>query len=312
MDKLDIKIIGELLRFDSGQGVRRSFRSIARTFRVDENTIRSRIDKLRRSGFIRGWLIAVNPNLLGEKVAQIWLDVGQQADKAKVIKEISLIPGIMLILDYFGKSLGVMFHFEDEKTARNTTELIAEISGSNDLRRAEVPFPKCDIFATRTDWLIIRSMQKDPWKPFDDIARELCLSSITIKRRLARLNDAAALYMLVDINPKAVEGSLLVHLVVFYEEPASRNALVPRIYDRLGEQIAFSDVDDKEHGFFALMLNNISKLQDIASWINRENGVRHAMLNILQDMVTFPSVYVSQVEKRLGELSDSQPSLRYR
>jgi len=290
----------ELLRVDTAPpNIRRSYRAIAHELKVDENTVRNRIEKLQRSGFLKGWLIGVNPNLLGEKVARLWLDVQPQSDKAEVIRKVSLIQGIEVIFDYFGASLSVMLCYEDEQVLNKSIELITRIANSNNIMWAKVPFPRPKLALTPADWTIIRSLQKDPWKPFAKIARELDLSSITIRRRLAKMNQTGAFYLMVDIDPKAVEGNLLGHLVVFYDISDSRFRVYEKISDYLGDQIAFADTDDTEHGFFALMITNISKIQEILGWVKLQQGVKTARFDVLQDIITFPSMQESRVQKGL-------------
>ena len=96
-----------------------------------------------------------------------------------------------------------------------------------------------------------RESTKGSLESFHEIARELNPSSITIKRRLAKMNQSGAFYPMVDIDPKAVEGGMLGHLVVFYDLPDSRHRVNERISQYLGDQIAFADTYDAAHGFFA-------------------------------------------------------------
>ena len=113
------------------------------------------------------------------------------------------------------------------------------------------------------------------------------------------MNGQGALYMLVDLEPRAVEGNLLGHLVVFYDTPGSRYEINERISEYLGDQVAFADLDDSEHGFFALMISNISKIQEILGWVKQQRGVKSARFDILQGMTTFPLVHESHIRKGL-------------
>jgi hypothetical protein len=131
------------------------------------------------------------------------------------------------------------------------------------------------------------------------MADELGVSSITVKRRVARMNRSKALYLLADIDPKAAEGSLLAHLIVFYDTPSSRSAVNQRISEQLGEEVAFADLDDANHGFYALMLTNISRVREILTWVGQQEGVKRARLDVLQDMVTFPQMHESLVRRGL-------------
>ena len=299
MDKLDIRICRELLRTDVTPGIRRPIRGVAHRLGVDENTVRSRMEKLNGSGFQKGWLVAVNPNLVSEQGARLWLDVPPKSNKAKAIAEISLLQGVAQISDYFGNSLGVLLFYEDEESLDKTKELISRISNSENTTSARVIFPNCSVTLTSKDWMIIRCLQRNPWKSYTDIAKELALNSATIRRRLARMNVARVLYVVADVNPKAVEGNLLANLAVFYDNPESRQEVNQRIMEHLDDQIAFSDLNDTGHGFFGVMVTNISRIQEILGWVKRQHGLESARLDILQDLTMFSALYESQVKKGL-------------
>lgn len=302
MDRLDVKILGELLGGDAtSPSIRKPFSAMAERLRVDENTIRNRIEKLKGSGFLKGWWVGVNPSLLGVRVARVWLNVRSQSDKANVVQAISLVSGVGLILDYYGPALSLLLFYEEEQALRTSLELISRIAGSTKLDWVDVPFPGSEIALTTRDWNIVLSLQKDPWKPFVEIADELGVSAITVKRRVARMNRSKALYLLADIDPKAAEGNLLAHLIVFYDTPGLRFDVNRRISSQLGKEVAFAELDDTNHGFFALMLTNISRVREILSWVERQEGVKSARLDILHDMITFPQTHESLARRGLRE-----------
>lgn len=307
LDRLDVRILGELLGGDAASpSIRRPFRAMADRLGVDENTVRNRIERLRRSGFLKGWWVAVNPSLVGMKVAQVWLDVPSVSTKATALQKISLVGGVGLILDYFGTALSLLLFYEEEPALRTSLELISRIADSAGVDWAEVPFPKSEAILTPRDWKIVLSLQKNPWKPFADVAHELGVSSVTVKRRLARMNRSKALYLLADLDPKAAEGSLLAHLHVFYDAPGSKSAVTQSISGELGDEVAFAELDDASHGFYALMLTHISRVREILTWVEGQEGVKRARLDVLQDMITFPAMHESLVRKGLRTSAPSQ------
>ena len=170
MDSLDVRIIREMLESKAtspvDSNVRKSLSSIARKLRVDENTVKNRIERLRRSGFLRGWWVGINPNLVGQKMAQIWFDVKNPSAKQEVIAKVSLIPGVAVIKNLFGPSLCIAFYYQGEQTLKKTTELISSIAGSSSTTCANEPFPTCRITLSSDDLRIITSLQKEPLKPY--------------------------------------------------------------------------------------------------------------------------------------------------
>ena len=300
MDKLDVRILGDLLGVEAtSPGIRRPLRSIARDLGVDETTVRNRLDQLRRSGFLRGWMVSVNPELIGERVAQVWLDVAHRTEKAGVLREIALVEGVGLILDYFGTALSVQVFFDEERTLGRTLELIGRLAGADDVESARIAFPKTRATLSKKDWEIVLSLHRNPWKSFTKIGDEVGVSTATVKRRLARMDRAKALYLLVDIDPKATEGSLLTHLTVFYDDPARRPKVDAALLDGLREEIAFAELDNPDHGFFALMLRNVARVQEISEWLRDRPGIRRARVDILQDIIAFPQLHESFLERGL-------------
>jgi DNA-binding Lrp family transcriptional regulator len=75
MDKIDIKIMKEFLTDfimpPRKAHIRRSFRSVAKSIKIDQHAIRNRIRRLQEQGVLRRWYIVVNPAIFGLKTANL-------------------------------------------------------------------------------------------------------------------------------------------------------------------------------------------------------------------------------------------------
>lgn len=115
---LDVKIFRELatdkeaysLQFD----IRKSYANISMKLGVDEDTVRNRIDKFQQTGFLRGWTVLVNPNLIGLSIAQIFLDIPHELSKPDLIEKLKKIDGVLSIIDCFGSSKSNPFRSQKE------------------------------------------------------------------------------------------------------------------------------------------------------------------------------------------------------
>jgi hypothetical protein len=47
----------------------------------------------------------------------------------------------------------------------------------------------------------------------------------------------------------------------------------------------FADLDDANHGYFAITVTNVAKVQELLEWVQREEGIRKASVEILQDLI---------------------------
>jgi DNA-binding Lrp family transcriptional regulator len=300
LDSLDIRIIREMLESratsPADSNARKSLSSIARKLKVDENTVKNRIERLRRSGFLRGWWVGINPSLVGQKMVQFWFDLRDPSEKPQVIKKVSLIPGVAVIKNFFGSSLCVAIYYEGEQALKKTTELISSIAGSSVTTSANEPFPLCKITLSSDDLRIITILQKDPLKPFTDIAEELGLSTKTVKRRIFRLTEGDALYMVAELDPKFLSGGIVCGLLIFYDDRKPKY-LEEEIVSYLGDKLMFANLDDPDHGYFAFIITNLAMAHEILNWALAQEGVSKGRIDIVQEVISLYGVYGEQLEK---------------
>jgi len=309
VDSLDVRVCRELFRDRTGpllrSDFRRSYRSMARKLQVDEVTVRNRIKRFQQSGFLKGWQLIVNPRLLGVSLAQLWFDVRPPSAKDELVRKLSLIHGVLAISDSYGSSLALVIMFESELAAKKEFELIARMSNAQNLARANIPFPVCTIELTLTDWRIIKAIQTNPRQSYSIISREVGTSQKTVKRRLRRMIQEKALFVIPSWNPIALDGAIIADLVVFYANPGSKTDLDNRIVSRFDALLVSTRLSDIEHGFFNLLIRNISEAKEILVWVNEQPGVGKAFIELVQDRIEVYESFNERVDKKLTEASMS-------
>src|SRR6267143_2505651 len=305
MDDLDVRVYREVFHGRTGppleSDVRKSYRSVARKLRIDEVTIRNRVKKLQQSGFVKGWRLIVNPSLLGVKLAQLWFDVRPPSAKDDLIRKLSLMHGALAISDYHGSSLTFILMYESEVSAKKEFELIARMSNAESLVRTNIPFPRCAIELTRTDWRIIKAIQTDPRQSYSVISREVGMSQKTVNRRLQRMIEERALFVIPSWNPKALDGAIIADLVVFYANPGSKTDLDKKIVSRFASLLVSTRLSDIEHGFFNFIIRNLSQAKEILTWVNEQPGVGNAFIELVQDRIEVYESFNEPVDKKLTE-----------
>ena len=113
--------------------VRKSFRAIAKRLKVDEVTVRKRIAKMERSGFLQHWMVLLNPTLLGLRLAQLSFDVHSLSAKHDLIEQLKLLPGSFVLVDCFGSSLFFSFLYRDEDSLQRQVELVRRMSKASNM-----------------------------------------------------------------------------------------------------------------------------------------------------------------------------------
>jgi DNA-binding Lrp family transcriptional regulator len=307
LDKIDIKIVKELFTDFTmpprNAHVRRSFRSLASSIKIDQHAIRNRIRRLQEQGVIRRWYIAVNPAIFGLKTVTLQFFLPANSDKDKIIQKISSsFPNMGVLCNHLEPKLMIILYYRDAKDLDHDIDKLMKITKATCVNKMPKLFIEYGAKLTESDWKIISSLQEDPWKPYRAISKELKISSKTVKRRVEALEKGAAVYLLADVNMRAVEGIIPADLIIFYENRSNINSAVKdktrlQITEYLGDQLVFFDTNfapDMDH--FALILSSISKSQEIQKWVSGREGIKQSDISILLDIFPRLKLYEELVE----------------
>ena len=156
------------------------------------------------------------------------------------------------------------------------------------LREGVIIVPRLEL--KDIDASIIRSLGPDPWKPYLRVAEEVRTSSRVVARRVARMSEQGAIYMLPVVDLKALDGIIPAELVVEYSHSKSKGIANEQIVSHIGHNLVFSDISGS-YGYFALLVENLSQLEQTAEWSKKVEGVRGARVAALQDVILAPKYY---------------------
>ena len=301
MDSLDIRIVRDMLENKAmsplNPSFKKSYSSVARRLKADENTVKNRIQRLYKSGFLKGWWVAVNPALVGQQMSQLWFDVKDSSSKKEVMEKVSLVPGVAVIKDLYGHSMSVILYHEGDKELKKTMELISRIAESNDMACTNEPFAQCDATLSMDDIGIIRAIQKDPLKSYVEVGKELGLSAKTVKRRITRQSESEALYVVGELDPRFTGGGTTCSLLVFYDRPEHRYRVSQEILSLLRDRLLFAELDDTRHAYFALVIEHIARAKEILNQVLAISGVAKGQMYLVQEIFNYYGVYDEQLDK---------------
>ena len=308
MDTLDVKILRELLQSQATSPVnpdfRRSSRSIARKLGVAEDTVRNRVRMFRETHFLEDWHISLNPNLFVAYEFLVFFDVPLAA-KHDLIEQISLMPGAFLVSDLVGTELGVVLRCDSERELDKQLALIRKLAKVENLYSARIPYPECRIILSRTDWAILKALRESPRKSQSAVAKEVGLSTRTVKRRLQRMIQERAVFAIGLLRPRALRGSVMAALLVIY--PLDRKVNIDRKVnaelDRYIWHITHTLPRHPGDGcpcIYNLMLPNVSEANEILSWAEHLPGVQSARIDFYEDMIFVFDSLDESLTKKLG------------
>ena len=304
MDKLDVAVVRELLQGSPNSPtrpeVRLSFRAVARRLQVSEGTVRARAKKLVDSGFIRGWAVHLNPNLLGLRERAVMVDVIGGSKRAAVEK-LLLIEGTVLLVNYHGTGVGMIFFYKDEKSLRRKLDLIAMVAGGAVHSSGDIPYPSCDLRLSLVDWKILASLQKRPGGSYAEIAKELGLSARTVKRRMTRMTKGSAAFILVSGDEAKLTGTVRCDLHVKWGDPRLRPEAEAALLRLLQDFNFFSGLWTT-FSVFNLFVPNVQSTNDLLRKASALKGVDGARIEFLQERHEAYDVLSDQIDEKVAEL----------
>jgi DNA-binding Lrp family transcriptional regulator len=288
LDRLDLDILKSLLLNNGvppGNPVlRKSFRALAKELGVDQGTIRKRMRTLQEQHVLKGWYLGTTPGLTGHDVVYSWLRVEGEDSKDRVIEKLLGMKEVERVCNYLGPKISIVL-FCKKGTDQDTA--IERLGRQADLGVAlhKQGLGRTPIFQPKgTELAVIESLRRDPWKPYSVVAKEVGVSSRTVKRIISRLSEEGVAYMLPIIDLKALQGIVPVELVVDYSSPELKTAVNERILPYVKEWVVFSDTGGP-FGYFALAVPNVSQVEQIARWVRRQEGVADSHADVLQDVL---------------------------
>src|SRR4029077_9229631 len=134
LDELDVRIFRALLSekpsapFSTQVGA--SLRQVARDLGVDDVTVRNRFKRFQERGFLSGWRLLPNPRLFGYGYSVLLVDIPPKSSKDDLVESLSHVPGVAVILEYYGDSLGVNLFHDSEQSLVRTIESVSRITNA--------------------------------------------------------------------------------------------------------------------------------------------------------------------------------------
>ena len=216
------------------------------------------------------------------KVAQVWFDVFSRSGKEDLIRKLGLVDGIVVIVNHLGDSIYFAMVYDNEDSFRRRLELVQRLANPQNLFHSELWLPPSQVLLSESDFEVVQQVQANPRGSYAEIAGKLGFSTRTVKRRLARMIEGKAVFVLPSMDPAALQGALVADLLVTYSDLGQKAKLDAEVATRFEAFLARAEVINQEVSFFNLFLGNISQAQCIMDWVKNKPGVATAKMDLVQ------------------------------
>ncbi len=308
MDALDVKILRALLSersvAPSRHQVSSSLRSIASRLGADDVTVAYRYKKLRESGALSGWRLAVNPTFLGCRLLDVTGDVEPESAKPDMIRRLSLMDEVAGIQDFYGTGLRASVAYGSEDVRSRVLESISQVTNAEVLTQVPLDLPPSQTERlTGTDVAIIRALSQDVRTSLDGIARQLGLSARTVRSRVEKLRRENTIHAVPTLNWGAIPGLLAVRLEYSYSDGEAKPSVDGALLSRFEACYLSAMLSDPHRGSLWLSAATMADVQRCLEWATSQPGVAGARTDILVSTWMFPDKLIGRLRAGNGRPS---------
>lgn len=266
-------------------------------------TVRYRYKKLQESGVMSIWSLLVNPSFFGYSVAEVMVEVQPESAKIDMIRKIKLIHEITGIVNFFGRAISLYVIYNGDQSRSRTIELISRITNAERINQSRMPMPhSLTENLSAIDVAIIRSLSKDARKPTNMIARELDISTKTVRKRVDRLRRENTILPLPILNIASIHGIIPIYLSYAYSENEVKTSVDREMVSHFDANYIMGNFADPEVANIVLAAYTTADVPKFLEWAKSLGGIASARVDIATETFMFPEKLFEMLELRQGKV----------
>lgn len=303
MDDLDIKILRSLIAeravSPSNASVKLSLRAIAARLGADDMTVRYRYKKLQESGVMAVWSLLVNPSFFGYGVAEVTVDVEPESAKTDMVRKLKLVHEVTGLVNFYGKALSLYMIYNGEESRSRTIELISRITNAEKITQSRMPMPhSLTKNLTEADEEVLHALSKDARRSTNLVAKEVGLSTKTVRKRVDRLRKENTIMPLPILNIASIPGIIPSYLSYSYTNTDDKTSTDREIVSHFDSCYLMGNFADSENGNIVLAAYTMSEVPKFLEWAKSLRGIASARVDIATETFMFPEKLLELLDLR--------------
>jgi len=263
-------------------------------------TVNLRFKKLQEAGCMSVWQLVVNPTFFGYKLLDLMVDVQPESAKKDMMRKLKLVHGVTVLVNFYGKALKIILLYSGEEELSRTVELISRITNTEKLTLYHFALPRSETTRlTENDLAIIQALAHDARKSSFVVAKELGISTRTVRNRIDKLRKEKTLFTIPNLSLADIPGLITAYLSYSYVNNEAKGPVDRAMLSHFDQNYLWGGFSDRENGFLVLNALTLADVQRFSEWAKQLRGVASTQVNIPIEMISFP--------EKLGELLRISP-----
>ncbi|HZW57691.1 MAG TPA: AsnC family protein [Nitrososphaerales archaeon] len=234
------------------------------------------------------------------------VDVQPESAKADMIRKLKLVHEVTGIVNFYGKGIELYVIYNGDESLSRTIELISRITNAEKINQSRMPMPhSLTTNLTTTDVAIIRALSKDARKSTLLVAKELGLSTKTVRKRVERLRRENTILPLPILNIASIPGLIPVYLFYVYSNSEVKASVDRAMISHFDAGYIMGSFADPEIGNIVIGASIMAEVPKILEWAKSQPGIASARIDIATETFMFPEKLIELLELRREKVAAS-------
>ncbi len=283
---------------------------IARKVGADGKTVKSRLSKMKKSGFIKYFQIYPNYRLLGVNGSAYLFQLDDVLEKYEIIEKCALVDGVIEIHNFVGSNICIDFTYQDGRDERRRLELLCNLTRcSSPERFYDRVMPQMEGQSlSNIDWQIIKALRYDAFKPLSKVAKELGLTTKTVRNRFELMVRNNAIIIVPEVNPAEITDTIT-YTLLLYPSPSKKAEVIEKAMETF-ENSCFLVESSSSQGntMLCLAARTLAETEDSLIRARKIEGMMNVKLLVLKERTEYTQWIDSAIDRKIAETSRQEPS----
>lgn len=217
MDQLDVAILREMGLQPYGATPRppASLKpaAVAKRLGANPERVTDRVARMQESGLITGYEVYPNYRHLNLDVACYWLRFRDDAQASAALDEAAHVDGIASVYALLGGEANASVCGSTRAELDRKIALFARLAGGAEHRKLyDLVTPPVRRSLDHLDWRILQALRGQAFRPNSEVGEMLSISAKTVQRRLDRMAEEGAFFVIPELDLGKAAGVLLAQL----------------------------------------------------------------------------------------------------
>jgi DNA-binding Lrp family transcriptional regulator len=292
LDNLDVEIL-KILLYNS----RRSYESIARKLKISSYEVKKRMTHLENKNIIKNYSTNLNFPIFGKSLvftlAEVKKDTIQEDLILDIGKDINVVGGAISLEN----KMQIMHTFSNakelERNIKNflNNDEIEKLDNYILLIPGEFEYLKTKI--REVDWKIIKSLKNNSRKTEVQIAKELGISTKTVKRRISYLKNNGIIFFMIDLDTSSGDLNSYSLIIKFHKK---NRDIFSKIKSKIDNIFFFWNVADQDTIIYSVLVDELIEIE--------RNYKKLIEISEIKEVINFIPIIMYYFDNWLDDLID--------